>query len=126
MSRFLGAIALGACTFAAAGGEVTVIRPTAHIAQEWAYYVLIDGKVLADVKTGERVTLPEPALTESWGQRLGSHTNLRVGITWQGNPTHPNDRRRSVPLGSFAPLAQLPGVQLVSLQKGPGEEQGPP
>ena len=47
----------------------------------------------------------------------------KVGIAWQGNPDHALDRRRSLPLQSFAPLAELPGVRLVSLQKGSGSEQ---
>jgi len=46
-----------------------------------------------------------------------------VGIAWQGNPTYRADRQRSIPLAHFARLAQVPGVQLLSLQKGPGTEQ---
>ncbi len=49
--------------------------------------------------------------------------SLKIGIAWQGNPTHKNDRNRSVPLACFAPLASLRGVQLFSLQKGHGTEQ---
>jgi Flp pilus assembly protein TadD len=48
---------------------------------------------------------------------------FRVGIAWQGNPTFPNDRERSVPLVHFAPLAAVPGVRLYSLQKNHGVEQ---
>ena len=48
---------------------------------------------------------------------------LRVGIVWQGNPGHKGDRRRSVRLEQFAPLAEQAGVRLISLQKGPGREQ---
>ena len=33
------------------------------------------------------------------------------------------DRYRSIPLRCFAPLAQIPGVHLISLQKGAGAEQ---
>jgi uncharacterized protein (TIGR02246 family) len=91
MSRFLVAIVLGACTFAAAGAEVTVIRPTAHIAQEWAYYVLIGGKVLADVKTGERVTLNVPADTRSVAiqcpQGLAGYVESRIDHDFKTNPT---------------------------------------
>lgn len=56
----------------------------------------------------------------------GSHRRsapLRVGIVWAGRPTHNNDRRRSAKLVDFAPLAALPGVVLVSLQKGPATDQ---
>jgi tetratricopeptide (TPR) repeat protein len=58
--------------------------------------------------------------------QLTAHTECRnfvIGIAWQGNPTYRNDHRRSIPLSEFAPLAAVPGVQLVSLQKGLGEEQ---
>jgi Flp pilus assembly protein TadD len=49
--------------------------------------------------------------------------SLKVGIAWQGSLHHPGDRQRSIPLRSFAPLAEVPGVQLFSLQVGPGAEQ---
>jgi Tfp pilus assembly protein PilF len=48
---------------------------------------------------------------------------FRIGIAWQGNPCHRNDRARSFPLSHFARLAELPGVRLISLQKGTGTEQ---
>lgn len=48
---------------------------------------------------------------------------FRIGVVWQGNPSHRNDRRRSYPLSLFAHLAGIPGVQLISLQKGRGVEQ---
>ena len=59
---------------------------------------------------------------------IGSRTSdighlFRVGIAWQGSPTFRGDRERSVPLAQFAPLARVPGVQLISLQKGNGTEQ---
>ena len=46
-----------------------------------------------------------------------------VGIAWQGNPNHQWDRLRSMPLMQFEALAAIPGVRLVSLQRGPGIEQ---
>src|SRR5262249_50087878 len=52
-----------------------------------------------------------------------SLSGFRIGIAWQGNPVHPDDRRRSIPIASFAPLARVVGVQLFSLQKGLGVEQ---
>ena len=48
---------------------------------------------------------------------------FRIGIIWQGNPKYKGDRLRSVPLAHYAPLASVEGVQLLSLQKGPGTEQ---
>ena len=43
---------------------------------------------------------------------------LRVGLVWAGNPGFVNDRSRSLPPGSLAPLTQLAGVQCHSLQFG--------
>jgi len=58
-----------------------------------------------------------------WRQRLaGSTTGLRVGIAWQGS-RGPVDRGRSYPLAALAGLSQVPGVRLVSLQKGDGLDQ---
>ena len=48
---------------------------------------------------------------------------FRIGIVWQGNPLHSNDRWRSFRLANFAPLAGLPGVRLISLQSRDGLDQ---
>jgi tetratricopeptide (TPR) repeat protein len=59
-------------------------------------------------------------LVRRWRQELGPRQALRVGINWQGSAGY---HQRPVPLACFEPLSRLPGVQLVSLQKGPGAEQ---
>ena len=46
-----------------------------------------------------------------------------VGIAWQGSRANPIDRWRSFPLASLAPLANVPGVRLISLQVGDGVDQ---
>lgn len=72
-------------------------------------------------------TLPylfaDPLLVENWRKRLAELPGFKVGIVWQGSPRHAWDRHRSVPLACFEPLARIPDVYLISLQKGPGEEQ---
>ena len=65
----------------------------------------------------------DPDLVASWRQELSTLKGFKVGIAWQGSPRNINDRQRSMPLQCFAPLARLPDVYLISLQKGPGEEQ---
>jgi len=50
-------------------------------------------------------------------------TVFTIGIVWQGNRDNRIDRWRSFPLAQLAPLAALPNVRLISLQKGPGTEQ---
>jgi tetratricopeptide (TPR) repeat protein len=58
-----------------------------------------------------------------WRSQLASETGFKVGIVWQGNPRHKRDAFRSAPLTAFAPLANVPGVRLYSLQKRHGMEQ---
>jgi hypothetical protein len=68
----------------------------------------------------------DPNLAAVWGERLrrlAPAPYMRIGIVWAGRPTHNNDGRRSATLADFAPLAALPGVALVSLQKGEAAEQ---
>jgi hypothetical protein len=67
----------------------------------------------------------EPQRT-AWAERLAAlspHPSRRIGVAWAGRPTHHNDRNRSTSLATFAPLAEIPGVTLFSLQKGPGQGQ---
>lgn len=58
----------------------------------------------------------------AWRERL-PHAGLRIGIAWQGNPSATADWARSVPLRRLAPIAALPGVRLISLQKHNGVDQ---
>jgi Tfp pilus assembly protein PilF len=62
-------------------------------------------------------------LVAQWRSRLASVEGLRIGINWQGNPKYPSDHHRSLPLTHFESLARLPGVRLISLQRGLGAEQ---
>ena len=64
----------------------------------------------------------EPDRVARWRDRLGTD-GYKVGIAWQGNPGRIEDRGRSIPLREFAPLAAIPGVRLISLQKNEGTEQ---
>src|SRR5262249_33664077 len=65
----------------------------------------------------------DPKRVERWREPVSQLPGFKVGICWQGSPTFQGDLFRSIPLHAFAPLARLPGVTLVSLQKGPGSEQ---
>lgn len=60
---------------------------------------------------------------EHWRRKLATFSGLKVGVVWQGSPTYRFDAARSIPLNELAPLAAVPGVNLVSLQKGVGSEQ---
>jgi tetratricopeptide (TPR) repeat protein len=57
------------------------------------------------------------------GTPTSNRPAFKIGIAWQGNPTVEADRWRSIPLEHFAPLARVPRVRLINLQKGAGIEQ---
>ena len=59
-----------------------------------------------------------PALVEQWRERIRTLPGRKVGICWQGSSQYAADAFRSIPPRSIAPLAQVPGVSLISLQKG--------
>jgi tetratricopeptide (TPR) repeat protein len=65
----------------------------------------------------------DPERVKTWQARLEDLPGFQVGIGWQGNPQYRGDRQRSIPLENFAPLAAVPGVRLISLQKGDGTQQ---
>lgn len=65
---------------------------------------------------------PEPEAVEKWHARIGPR-GYRVGIVWQGNATRREDIGRSIQLTHYLPLAYVPGVRLISLQKDTGTEQ---
>lgn len=65
----------------------------------------------------------EAQLAQQWNRRLGTFNGLSVGLVWAGNPRHPGDRYRSIALGTLMPLAAIPGVRYLSLQKGAGEAE---
>jgi tetratricopeptide (TPR) repeat protein len=48
---------------------------------------------------------------------------LRVGLAWAGNPGYKADRQRSIKLDALLPLLRSPGINWISLQKGPGADQ---
>lgn len=55
-------------------------------------------------------------LAVDWRIRLAGHRGFKVGICWQGNPQHPRDGMRSIPFEQMRSLAEVDGVNLVSLQ----------
>ena len=60
-----------------------------------------------------------------WSNKLRLDGRLLIGVNWQGNPDTEIGfcQGRSFLLEMLRPLGQLEGVELVSLQKGPGIEQ---
>lgn len=65
----------------------------------------------------------EPRLLKQWRAALRPYSGFKVGLAWQGNKDYTFDHLRSIPLAEFAPLAEVPGVTLIGLQKNAGVEQ---
>jgi len=59
---------------------------------------------------------------DTWRERLEKNTR-RIGLAWAGNPGHPRDRLRSIPLEQLVPLLNVAGTTFYSLQFGSGSEQ---
>ncbi|SRR5579883_525934 len=62
----------------------------------------------------------EPERVAHWKARIGDR-GFKIGIAWQG--ARGGVTTRAMPLACFAGLARLPGIRLISLQKGHGSEQ---
>lgn len=52
---------------------------------------------------------------EKWHNALPEHS-LKIGLAWQGNPSHQNNNSRSIASESLAPLLDIPEAYFVSLQ----------
>ena len=89
---------------------------------------LVLGTTLDTIPAAEGYLRADPHRVRHWRGRLDALPGLRVGLVWAGNPRlgglsyDQADRRRSLQLAQLAPLA-LPGVSLVSLQKGEAGRQ---
>ena len=65
----------------------------------------------------------DPALVAEWQFKLQRVEGFRLGINWRGRAGRGSFQQRDIPPRYFAALAELPGVRLISLQKGAGQEE---
>jgi len=65
----------------------------------------------------EKYFYADVSLSESYKSRFFNHDAWKVGLVWQGRPTHKNDKNRSVSFDLLAPLLKLPNTIFYSLQK---------
>jgi len=61
----------------------------------------------------------DPERVARWRPRLEARGAPRVALVWAGNAAHANDRNRSLPLATLAPLLAHEGARFVSLQRDP-------
>jgi tetratricopeptide (TPR) repeat protein len=83
---------------------------------------LVLGTTLSTIPADVPYLSPDRGLVERWKQRLAGKAR-KVGLVWAGRPENTEDRSRSLPLSSLAPLWREPGFTFYSLQKGPAASQ---
>jgi tetratricopeptide (TPR) repeat protein len=88
------------------------------------------GTTLETVPAEVPYLFAEADKVDHWAKRLSDlGAGTKVGLVWAGDSrrhepdANATDRRRSLTLAQFAPLGRVPGVHLVSLQKGEPAEQ---
>ncbi len=83
-------------------------------------YLMSLGRILGTMADTVPADIPyitaPPDRINTWRERLGG-PGVKTGIAWAGRPTHPQDAQRSMNSALFAPLAEIEGVCLYSLQK---------
>ncbi|MGH6724928.1 MAG: tetratricopeptide repeat protein [Pseudolabrys sp.] len=104
----------------------TIVSDTAELAQDkqplrWLPLLSVPGALgITPDNLPRKVPYlsAEPARIEAWRARLGNG-GFKIGINWSpGHADKTHTSRRDIALTNFAGLAALPGVELVSLQKG--------
>lgn len=66
------------------------------------------------------LSVPQQAIDRAAARVPASSADHRkIGIVWAGNPNQTNNRRRSIPLACFEPLARVPDAEFFSLQLEP-------
>jgi len=78
---------------------------------------------LESIPAGVPYIKANPERVAYWRDRIAGDTGFKIGIAWAGSANHTNELNRSCTLASFRAIADLPGVSVYSLQKGPGSEQ---
>ncbi|HTC06261.1 MAG TPA: tetratricopeptide repeat protein, partial [Xanthobacteraceae bacterium] len=102
-------------------GAATVIARGAAPPQQFDVHCPLGSLPLA-FKT-EPATVPadipylsaDDAHLAKWSARIGALARPRIAFAWAGNPSHLNDRNRSIAFAKLAPLLSIP-AQFVSIQ----------
>jgi tetratricopeptide (TPR) repeat protein len=90
---------------------------------------LIFGTTLTNIPKIVPYLQADADASRKWKQRTAACSpGVKVGLAWAGSPGQKNNRNRSTRLAKFAPLAQMEGMRLFSVQKGSAaaESKTPP
>jgi hypothetical protein len=79
--------------------------------------------VLGSIDAPVPYLFAEPSLVDRWREELHSIDGFKIAIAWQGDKSFRFDPLRSIPLAQFEPVARIPGVRLISVQKHAGLDQ---
>ena len=74
------------------------------------------GTTLDTIPAADGFLRAEPRRMRDWCARLPN--GRKIGVVFAGNPRHPGDRRRSVPLNLIDTLLNIPGISWVNLHYG--------
>jgi hypothetical protein len=75
------------------------------------------GTELATIPSATPYLFVPPPRADSWNARLGPPHRPRIGLAWSGDPTHSNDRNRSIALDRLLPLVNGVDATFVSVQR---------
>jgi len=82
------------------------------------------GTTLASIPWNGPYLHADEEFSGRWRERmLPDPYRPRIGLVWAGRPENKVDRKRSMRLEQFAPLAEITDARFFSLQKGPAREQ---
>jgi len=76
-----------------------------------------------DILPPAKLSIPAGAGAKALPRIAASGSKFKIGIVWSGSVTFRGNLRRAVTLDRFLRFAEVPGVQLFSLQKGPPFEE---
>jgi tetratricopeptide (TPR) repeat protein len=85
---------------------------------------LVFRTTLATIPVAIPYLYADPERSAFWRRRLAAFPGRKVGLVWAGSPRHGDpasnaiDQRRSITPRHYAPLGAIPGLCLISLQKG--------
>jgi len=82
------------------------------------------GTTLASIPWNGPYLHANEEISARWRERMPPDPRrLRIGLVWAGRPENKVDRKRSMRLDQFAPLAGITDARFFSLQKGPARDQ---